>query len=117
MPGSNVFQRLSEGCVIPAHPLALTPQNKLDERCQRALTRYYLASGAGGLAVGVHTTQFAIHDPKVGLYRPVLELAIETARQFAASQRLPLPIMIAGLVGDTRQALQEAHLAKELGYH
>jgi hypothetical protein len=109
----KVFNKLREGCVIPAHPLALTGQNKLDERCQRALTRYYLAAGAGGLAVGVHTTQFAIHNPKVGLYRPVLQLAVETSRSCGSEP----PIMIAGLVGDTMQAVREAELAAELGYH
>jgi hypothetical protein len=95
----------------------LQKNGRIDERSQRALTRYYLASGAGGLAVGVHTTQFAIHNPKVSLYRPVLELALETARQFTLSEGLAQPIMIAGLVGDTPQAIQEAHLARELGYH
>ncbi len=114
---SHLLERLRSGCVIPAHPLALNARNTLDERHQRALTRYYLAAGAGGLAVGVHTTQFAIHDPKVGLYRPVLELAIETARQAVASTGCDEPIMIAGIVGDTKQAIEEAHLAKELGYH
>jgi hypothetical protein len=112
----NVFERLREGCVIPAHPLALTPEGRLDERHQRALTRYYLAAGAGGLAVGVHTTQFAIHDPKVGLYQPVLELAGETANQFVQAEGLEPPLMIAGLVGDTAQAIREAQLAAELGY-
>jgi len=89
----------------------------VDERRQKALTRYYLASGAGGLAVGVHTTQFAIHDPKIGLYQPVLELAIETARTFAVSTGLDGPIMIAGIVGDTKHAVKEAQLARDLGYH
>jgi dihydrodipicolinate synthase/N-acetylneuraminate lyase len=116
MMESSVFKKLQEGCVIPAHPLALTAENRLDERCQRALTRYYLAAGAGGLAVGVHTTQFAIHDAKVGLYQPVLELAGETARQFTASSRLDPPILVAGLVGDTAQAVREARLAARLGY-
>jgi len=116
MPGPNVFKRLSEGCVIPAHPLALTAQNKLDERCQRALTRYYLAAGAGGVAVGVHTTQFAIHDPKVGLYQPVLELAARTAAQAVKSGKLKPSILIAGLVGNTAQAVREAQLAVQLGY-
>ncbi len=110
---SNIFDKLRGGCVIPAHPLALTGENKLDERCQRALTRYYLAAGAGGLAVGVHTTQFAIHDPEQGLYRPVLELAMETARSCESDP----PVMVAGLVGDTAQAVREAELAAELGYH
>jgi dihydrodipicolinate synthase/N-acetylneuraminate lyase len=117
MARQNVFNRLKEGCVIPAHPLALTPQNKLDERCQRALTRYYLAAGAGGVAVGVHTTQFAIHDPKVGLYKPVLELAARTAAQAAQSGKLEPPILVAGVVGDTAQAVREAQLAAGLGYH
>jgi hypothetical protein len=117
MARQSVFNRLEEGCVIPAHPLALTPQNKLDERCQRALTRYYLAAGAGGVAVGVHTTQFAIHDPKVGLYQPVLELAAQTAAQAARSGKLQPPILVAGLVGDTAKAIREAQLATGLGYH
>lgn len=117
MSESSVFGRLQEGCVIPAHPLALTPESKLDERCQRALTRYYLAAGAGGLAVGVHTTQFAIHDGKVGLYKPVLELAMETTRERAESGGAGQPVMIAGLVGETAQAVHEAELAAELGYH
>ena len=96
----NIINALRSGCVIPAHPLALKSDRKLDEHRQKALTRYYLASGAGGLAVGVHTTQFAIHDPKIGLYQPVLELAIETAHKFAVSTGLVEPIMIAGIVGD-----------------
>jgi dihydrodipicolinate synthase/N-acetylneuraminate lyase len=112
-----IANQLRSGCVIPAHPLALQSNNRIDERHQRALTRYYLAAGAGGLAVGVHTTQFAIHEPKIGLYRPVLELAIETARQFTAPAVRRDPIMIAGIMGDTKQAVQEARLARELGYH
>jgi dihydrodipicolinate synthase/N-acetylneuraminate lyase len=116
MPGPNVFQRLSEGCVIPAHPLALTSANKLDERCQRALTRYYLAAGAGGVAMGVHTTQFAIHDPKVGLYQPVLELAAGTAAEAVQSGKVRPPILVAGVIGNTAQAVREAQLAVQLGY-
>ncbi len=110
MLNPEVHEKLKAGCVIPAHPLALDTQNRLDERRQKALTRYYLAAGAGGLAVGVHTTQFAIHDPKVGLYGPVLELAMETVKDTVR------PIMIAGLVGQTEQAVREAKLATELGY-
>ncbi|RKF26543.1 dihydrodipicolinate synthase family protein [Micromonospora globbae] len=102
--------RFRQGCVIPAHPLALTPDRRLDERRQRALTRYYLASGAGGIAVGVHTTQFAIHDPAVGLLAPVLELAAETAAGSDA-------VLVAGACGDTAQAVAEAELAASLGYH
>jgi len=103
-------ETLRKGVVIPAHPLALTAGRKLDERRQRALTRYYLAAGAGGVAVGVHTTQFAIHDPQVGLYRPVLELAMEELKSGDA-------VRVAGIVGPTAQALTEAQLARDLGYH
>ena len=113
----NIIDTLRSGCVIPAHPLALKSDRKLDEHRQKALTRYYLASGAGGLAVGVHTTQFAIHDPKIGSYQPVLQLAIETACKFAVSIGLGGPIMIAGIVGDTKHAVKEARLARDLGYH
>jgi dihydrodipicolinate synthase/N-acetylneuraminate lyase len=117
----NVRQHLLAGQVIPAHPLALTPTRELDERHQRALTRYYVASGAGGIAVGVHTTQFAIHAPQVGLYRPVLELAAETARAALAREARggssrPF-VLVAGIVGDTRQAVHEAEVARALGYH
>src|SRR5690349_20103087 len=101
--------RLRSGLVIPAHPLALNASRRLDERRQRALTRYYLDAGAGGVAVGVHTTQFAIRDH--GLYRPVLELAMETARASTHD-----PVMVAGLVGRTPQALTEAEIAVALGY-
>jgi len=117
MLDSLLLKKLRSGCVIVAHPLALQKDNRLDERHQRALTRYYLASCAGGLAVGVHTTQFAIHEPGTGLYRPVLELAIETAQQFTSSADNDESIMIAGVLGDTGQAVAEARLARELGYH
>lgn len=117
MTDSQIIERLRSGCVIPAHPLALRQDKGLDERRQRALTRYYLAAGAGGLAVGVHTTQFVIHDPKIGLYHLVLELAIDTAREAAASPVRSEPVMIAGIVGQTNQAVKEAQLARDLGYH
>src|SRR5262245_60175159 len=107
----DVLARLRAGAVIPAHPLALDASRQLDPRRQRALSRYYLDAGAGGLAVGVHTTQFAIRE--AGLYRPVLELAMQTATDWA---RQP-PIMIAGLAGRTDQAANEAHVARDLGYH
>lgn len=100
---------------IPAHPLALTARRRLDERRQRALTCYYMDAGAGGIAVGVHTTQFAIRRPSVGLYRPVLELAAETARGWAG-RRAHAPILVAGVVGGTRQAVCEATIARDLGY-
>ena len=113
----GIDDKLRAGCVIPAHPLALTDDCRLDEQRQRVLTRYYLAAGAGGLAVGVHTTQFAIHDPTVGWYRPVLQLAAETADTFCAAATREAPILIAGIVGDTKQAVEEAITARELGYH
>ncbi|MHC4581750.1 MAG: hypothetical protein ACYS14_09855 [Planctomycetota bacterium] len=107
MLDSVLLNKLRSGCVIVAHPLALCKDNRIDERHQRAVTRYYLAAGAGGLAVGVHTTQFAIHEPETGLYRPVLELAAETAREFTASGNRDKPIMIAGILGERRQATAE----------
>src|SRR4030081_425583 len=97
------------GQFIPAHPLALTENRKLDERHQRALTRYYLAAGAGGIAVGVHTTQFAIREPRVDLLRPVLELAAEEMRGHDV-------VKIAGVCGKTSQAIEEADLAASIGY-
>ncbi len=111
LPDDRTIDTLRRGVVIPAHPLALTAGRRLDERRQRALGRYYLASGAGGLAVAVHTTQFAIRDPAVGLFRPVLELAIEISRE-----RTSPPVMVAGVVGATEQALEEARTARDLGY-
>ena len=107
---------LKKGCVIPAHPLALTAQRKLDERRQRALSRYYLAAGAGGLAVGVHTTQFAIHDPQVGLLQPVLTIAAEEMDRYEQQQGRPI-VRVAGICGDTAQAVREADTARQLGYH
>jgi dihydrodipicolinate synthase/N-acetylneuraminate lyase len=113
----SLRRHLQHGQVIPAHPLALTAARSLDERHQRALTRYYVAAGAGGMAVGVHTTGFPIHDPSVGLYRPVLELAAETATESLRSRKRRAFARIAGLVGDTEQARREAAVATELGYH
>jgi hypothetical protein len=101
-------EQLLSGLVIPAHPLALNSQRKLDERRQRALTRYYLAAGAGGIAVGVHTTQFAIR--KCGLLKPVLSIAAEESR---ANRDI---VKIAGVCGQHKQAIAEAELAAELGY-
>ena len=98
-----VREKLRSGLVIPAHPLALNANRQLDERRQRALTRYYLAAGAGGIAVGVHTTQFAIRDPKVGLLEPVLALALEECRGHDI-------VKIAGVCGQRTQAVAEAKL-------
>src|SRR5499426_252342 len=107
----RVLAALRKGVVIPAHPLALDANRKLDTRRQRALARYYLDAGAGGLAVGVHTTQFAIRE--ASLFEPVLKLAMRSAEEWARAPQ----IMIAGLVGRTAQAVKEAELARGLGYH
>jgi len=108
---------LDRGLVIPAHPLALDESGRFDERHQRALTRYYAAAGAGGLAVGVHTTQFAIRDPRIGLFDTVLAVAKEEMDR-ADTQRQSLPLVrIGGAVGKTPQAVAEATLLAEHGYH
>lgn len=109
----TIEKHLQEGTVIPAHPLALNKHRKLDEKYQRALTRYYLASGAGGMAVGVHSTQFEIRSKEFNLFKPVLQMAMEEVQ--AANLERPF-IKVAGIVGPTQQALEEAVLARELGY-
>jgi Dihydrodipicolinate synthetase family len=108
---SEVRKLIADGTVLPAHPLALDSSRKLDKIHQRALTRYYIDAGSGGLAAGVHTTQFAIRD--TGLYRPVLELAAQTSADWT---RRPLAL-VAGLSGPTKQALAEADVARGIGYH
>ncbi|MUG45687.1 dihydrodipicolinate synthase family protein [Paenibacillus woosongensis] len=104
---------LQRGTVIPAHPLALDATRRLDERRQRALSRYYIESGAGGIAVGVHTTQFEIRDPGIGLYEPVLRMAAEEVEEAGLDRTF---IKVAGICGPTDQALREAELAVKLGY-
>jgi dihydrodipicolinate synthase/N-acetylneuraminate lyase len=111
----NIRQHLRAGQVIPAHPLALNKSRKLDEKRQRELTRYYMDAGAGGLAVGVHTTQFAIRDSNVNLYRPVLELAMEETNAALAEHHRPFA-MVAGVVGRQAQARTEAEIAAAIGY-
>jgi hypothetical protein len=112
---SNIQRVLAGGVVIPAHPLALNAERRLDERRQRGLTRYYVAAGAGGLAVAVHTTQFAIRDPHIGLFEPVLRLAAEEMDRADTSSRNPM-VRIGGICGDTRQAVSEAELLRDLRY-
>ena len=107
---------LQQGLAIPAHPLALDTNKNLDEQHQRALSRYYLEAGAGGLAVGVHTTQFEIHDPSVGLLQPVLALAAEEMDRADVARSQPL-VRVAGICGTTQQAVAEAEMARDLGYH
>ena len=111
----SVSKVLRQGAVIPAHPLALNAQRQLDPRRQRALSRYYLDAGAGGLAVGVHTTQFAIREN--GMYAPVLEMAMQTAQDWTPLGGSRPLVMIAGLAGPTSQACAEAATAKAMGYH
>jgi hypothetical protein len=107
---------LRQGVVLPAMPLALTAERRFDERRQRALCRYYLAAGAGGIAAGVHTTQFAIREPRHGLHRPVLELVREEFERHDRTAERPA-IRVAGVCGRTAQAVREAELARALGYH
>jgi hypothetical protein len=110
----NISKALHRGLVIPATPLALNSRRKLDERRQRALFRYYLAAGSGGLAVGVHTTQFAIRDPKIGLFEPILALAAEEMNRHQTAKQC---VRIAGVCGLTKQAVAEAELIRRHGYH
>jgi len=113
MPPASIRRALRTGGVIPAHPLALTADRRLDERRQRALTRYYLDAGAMGVAIGVHTTQFTIRDPRIRLLEPVLALGAATISEWT---RRPI-VRVAGICGETGQAVAEARAAADLGYH
>lgn len=111
----NIREHLLEGQVIPACPLALDENRRFDERHQRALARYYVASGAGGLAVAVHSTQFEIREPEHALLRPVLELVSQTIDESLAKAPRPF-LKVSGICGGTEQAVAEATLSRELGY-
>ena len=113
--GMEKINALKNGIVIPALPLALNKNKQFDERRQRALVRYYLDAGVGGIAVAVHTTQFEIRLPKIGLFRPILELAKEEHDRFVIKNNKPI-VMISGVIGQTSQAILEARLAVDLGY-
>lgn len=113
---STIGDELRRGLLIPAHPLALDARRRFDECHQRALTRYYIAAGAGGLAVGVHTTQFAIRDAHIGLFEPVLALAAEEMTRADVDRQVPL-VRIGGICGTTPQAMREAAVLAGLGYH
>src|SRR5512133_2139310 len=113
---AEVIEKLNKGVVIPAMPLALNSKRKLDEKRQRALIRYYLDAGSGGLAVAVHTTQFAIRKPEIGLYDPLLSIASEEFTRFTSKTGIQV-IRIAGVIGKTEQAVKEAGLALKNGYH
>lgn len=110
----NIYDNLHAGTVIPAHPLALTSQYTLNEERQRLLTKYYIAAGAGGVAVGVHTTQFEIRKPEFNLFEPVLKLASEEIDQSPVSANF---IRVAGITGNTANAIKEAELAVKYKYH
>src|ERR1044071_136264 len=110
---TEIRELLHNGTVIPAHPLVLKENRTLDEERQRRLTRYYLASGAGGVAVGVHTTQFEIRDPKINLYETVLKTAADEIERAELDRPF---IKVAGIVGPTEQAVSEAKLALQYGY-
>ncbi|MCA9136778.1 MAG: dihydrodipicolinate synthase family protein [Planctomycetales bacterium] len=116
VPPQWVTQSLRDGIVIPAHPLALTSDGDFDEQQQQRLTCYYHAAGAGGLAVGVHTTQFEIRSPQHQLLEPVLDLAAKTARRLDAESDRQT-VLVAGICGKTDQAIREAQLARQIGYH
>jgi dihydrodipicolinate synthase/N-acetylneuraminate lyase len=111
MPSNDVLALLRRGTCIPAHPLALDSKRQLDERRQRALTRYYLAAGAGGVAVAVHSTQFEIRQPQHALLKPVLELAMEELKRANCTL-----VKVAGVCGTTTDAVAEARLASDIGY-
>ena len=110
---TRIVRALQDGTVIPAHPLALKENLKLDERRHRLLTQYYIACGVGGLAVGVHTTQFEIRKPEIGLLEPVLTITAEEIRKTASDKPF---IKVAGVLGQTEQAIREAEMAKRHGY-
>ena len=107
---------LQRGLVLPASPLALNANRKLDERRQRALFRYYFAAGAGGIAIGVHMTQFAIRDPKYNLFKPVLQITKEELDRGDKNRNEPL-VRVSGITGKPDQAVKEAELIRELGFH
>ena len=109
----EVFRLLHEGTVIPAHPLALDSRLRLDEIRQRGLTRYYMEAGAGGIAVGVHTTQFEIRNPGIDLLEPVFRLAAEEVDKARLNRTF---IKVAGICGPAEQAIKEAEMAKKYGY-
>ncbi len=113
---ADVLANVRKGTVIPAQPLALDANRKLSERHQKALTRYYIDAGAGGIAVGVHSTQFEIRDPDIGLFEPILSLASETIDDWCARRGRRI-LKVAGVCGPTRQAVREAEFARKAGYH
>lgn len=111
-----IASKISNGTVIPAMPLALNAERKFSEKHQAALVKYYLAAGAGGVAAGVHTTQFQIRDPQIGLFKPVLKLVASVMDDVSAATGTPY-VKVCGVCGKTEQAIAEAKFAEETGYH
>lgn len=111
----EILENFRKGMVIPAQPLALNVNRQLDRCRQKAITRYYIDAGVGGIAVGVHSTQFEIRDPKIALFEPVLKLVSETIDEFSAKKGLKI-LKISGVCGKTPQAMEEAGIACRLGY-
>lgn len=110
----GINELIQKGMVIPAHPLALNADRQLDEFRQRLMTRYYLAAGAGGVAVGVHTTQFQIRNPDINLLEPVLRMASEEIDKKSKPGTI---VKVAGITGPVSQAVKEAEMAAHYGYH
>lgn len=113
---NDILEAVKDGMAIPAHPLAIDAEGKLDTRHQKALTRYYIDAGAGGIAVGVHTTQFEIRKPEIGLFEPVLELCSNEIDSYSAKVGKSI-FKVAGVCGKTEQAIKEAEFVLSKGYH
>ncbi|MBN1902832.1 dihydrodipicolinate synthase family protein [Candidatus Sumerlaeota bacterium] len=115
MPDQNILEMIKKGIAIPPLPLALSKRKKIDEKYQRALIRYYFDAGAGGVAVGVHTTQFEIRNPGINLFQPLLEFARDVVNDCVSKNPRPF-VKIAGVCGKSIQAKKEAETASSLGY-
>ena len=114
MINKEVYKKIIDGAFIPAHPLALNSDLSIDEESQRGLTRYYISCGVGGIAIGVHTTQFEIRDPKYNYYETVLRIASEEINNSEVDDSF---IKVAGICGPVSQAIKEAEIANKHGYH
>ncbi|MCJ8329003.1 MAG: dihydrodipicolinate synthase family protein [Lentisphaeria bacterium] len=113
---AGILEKFRKGCVIPAHPLSLNEDKTMDTDDMRAIARYYIDAGVGGIAIGVHTTQFEIRDPDVGLFEKVLRFTSSTIDSYCAETKQSI-MKISGVCGDTEQAISEARFSRELGFH
>ncbi|OHB45953.1 MAG: dihydrodipicolinate synthase family protein [Planctomycetes bacterium GWC2_45_44] len=113
----ELLKKIRKGIVIPAVPLSLNSHRTFDQLHQRAILRYYIDAGVGGVAVGVHSTQFEIRDRNVGLFEPVLEFASNVVDNYCQSRGIDQIFKIAGVCGKTAQAKKEAEFAWKNGYH